>query len=93
MKTSTAYGHVKRVSHCLTSSPTPGILATSPVTGIGQYNDIISRVSSHGTNGSPAHRAASVVVDVPREEHEKVLLDLGGLRETLGKPQSAIDAI
>ena len=31
-------------------------------------------------------------VGVPKEEHEKVLLELNGLRETLGKTQSALDA-
>ena len=32
-----------------------------------------------------------MVVGVPKEEHEKVLLDLSGLQETLGKTQSALD--
>ena len=31
-------------------------------------------------------------VGVPKEKHEKVLLELNGLRETLGKTQSALDA-
>ena len=39
------------------------------------------------------NRAASVVVRVPKEEHEKVLYELSGLQETLGKTQSALDAM
>ena len=31
-------------------------------------------------------------VGVPKREHEKVILELSGLRETLGKAQSALDA-
>ena len=31
-------------------------------------------------------------VGIPKEEHEKVLPELNGLRETLGKTQSALDA-
>uniref|UniRef100_M4BZ15 Uncharacterized protein n=1 Tax=Hyaloperonospora arabidopsidis (strain Emoy2) TaxID=559515 RepID=M4BZ15_HYAAE len=73
------------------SSPTPGTHATSPDIGIGHDDDVVSRVSSHGTGGSLAHRAASVEVGVPKEEHEKVLLELSGLRETLGKIQSALE--
>ena len=34
-----------------------------------------------------------MVVEVPKEDHEKVLLELSGLRETLGKTQSALDAM
>ena len=34
-----------------------------------------------------------MVFGVPNEEHEKVLLKLSGLQETLGKPQSALDAM
>ena len=33
-----------------------------------------------------------MVVNVPKEDNEKVLLELKGLRETLGKSQSALDA-
>ena len=74
------------------SSPTPGTRATSQNIGIGHDDDVVSGVSPHGTGGSLAHRAASVEVGVPKEEHEKVLLELNGLRETLGKTQSALDA-
>ena len=34
-----------------------------------------------------------MLIGVPNEEHEKVLLELSCLRETLGKTQSALDAI
>ena len=34
-----------------------------------------------------------MVVGVPKEEHEKVLRELSGLQETLGKTQSALDAM
>ena len=43
--------------------------------------------------GSLAHRAASVVVGVPNEEHEKLLFELSYLREPLSKTQSALDAM
>uniref|UniRef100_M4BA85 Uncharacterized protein n=1 Tax=Hyaloperonospora arabidopsidis (strain Emoy2) TaxID=559515 RepID=M4BA85_HYAAE len=67
------------------SSPTPGTHATSPEIGIGHDDDVVSGVSPQGTGGSFADRAVSVEVGVPKEEHEKVLLELNGLRETLGK--------
>ena len=67
------------VTHIPTSFPTPGTLSTSPDNGIGHDNDAASVFSLHGTCGSLAHRAASVVVGVPKEEHEKVLLELSGL--------------
>uniref|UniRef100_M4B3T3 Uncharacterized protein n=1 Tax=Hyaloperonospora arabidopsidis (strain Emoy2) TaxID=559515 RepID=M4B3T3_HYAAE len=79
-------------SHTPMSSPTPGTHATSLDIGIGHDNDVVSGVSPHGTGGSLAHRAASVEVGVPKEEHEKVLLELNGLCETLSKTQSALDA-
>ena len=75
------------------SSPTPGTLATSPDTGIGPDDDVASGVSPYGTGDPLVHRAASVVVDVRKEEHMKVLLELSRLRETLGKTQSAFEAI
>uniref|UniRef100_M4BF53 Uncharacterized protein n=1 Tax=Hyaloperonospora arabidopsidis (strain Emoy2) TaxID=559515 RepID=M4BF53_HYAAE len=80
------------VSRTPMSSPTPGTHATSPDIGIGHDDDVVSGVSPHGTGGSLAHRAASVEVGVLKQEHEKVLLELSGLRETLGKTQSALDA-
>ena len=33
------------------------------------------------------------MVGVPREEYEKVLLELSGVRQTLGQTQSALDAM
>uniref|UniRef100_M4BAS6 Uncharacterized protein n=1 Tax=Hyaloperonospora arabidopsidis (strain Emoy2) TaxID=559515 RepID=M4BAS6_HYAAE len=73
------------------SSPTPSTHSTSPNIGIDHDDDIVSGVSPHGTGGSLAHRAASVEVGIPKEDHEKVLLKLNGLRETLDKTQSALD--
>ena len=78
-------------SHTPMSSPTPGTHSTSPNIGIDHDDDIVSGVSPHGTGGSLAHRAASVEVGIPKEDHEKVLLKLNGLRETLDKTQSALD--
>uniref|UniRef100_M4BDB3 Uncharacterized protein n=1 Tax=Hyaloperonospora arabidopsidis (strain Emoy2) TaxID=559515 RepID=M4BDB3_HYAAE len=74
------------------SSPTLGTLDTLPYIGIDHDDDVVSGVSPHGTGGSLAYRAASVEVGVPKEEHQKVLLELSGLRQTLGKTQSAFDA-
>ena len=79
-------------SHIHMSSPTLGTLATLPDTDIGHDDDVVSGVSPHGTGGSLAHRAPSVEVGIPKEEHEKVLLELRGLRETLGKTQSVLVA-
>uniref|UniRef100_M4B7H5 Uncharacterized protein n=1 Tax=Hyaloperonospora arabidopsidis (strain Emoy2) TaxID=559515 RepID=M4B7H5_HYAAE len=45
---------------------------------------------SHTPMSSPT--LVLVAVGVPKEEHEKVLLEMSGLRETLGKTQSALDA-
>ena len=80
------------VSHTSMCSPTPATRATSTDNRIGHDDDVDSGVSPRGTGGSLAHRAASVVVGVPKEEHEKVLLEMSGLRETLSKTQSALDA-
>uniref|UniRef100_M4C5J8 Uncharacterized protein n=1 Tax=Hyaloperonospora arabidopsidis (strain Emoy2) TaxID=559515 RepID=M4C5J8_HYAAE len=79
-------------SHTPMSSPTQGTLATLPDIGIGHDDDVVPGVPPHGTGGSLTHRAASLKVGVPKEEHEKVLLELSGLGETLGKTQSALDA-
>ena len=73
------------VSHSPTSSPTPNTRATSPDTGIGPDDDVVSGASPHGTGSFLARRAASVVGVVPREEKEKELLELRALRKTLGK--------
>ena len=74
------------------SSPTPGTRSTSPDTGIGHDDDVVSVVSPHGTGGFLAHREASVVVGVPKKKHEKVLLEVSGLRATLGNTQRSLDA-
>ena len=76
-----------------TSSPTPGTLATLPGTGIDPDDDVVLGVVPHGIGGSLAHRAASEVVGIPKDEHEKVLLELSGLRETLVQTHSAFDAM
>uniref|UniRef100_M4BUF1 Uncharacterized protein n=1 Tax=Hyaloperonospora arabidopsidis (strain Emoy2) TaxID=559515 RepID=M4BUF1_HYAAE len=80
------------VSRTPMSSPTPGTHATSPDIGIGHDDDVVSGVSPHGAGGSLAHRAASVEVGGPKEDHEMILFELSGLRETLGKTQSELDA-
>ena len=64
------------VSQTPTRSPSPGTLATSPDTGIGPDDDVVSGVAPHGTGGSLTHRAASEVVGIPMEDHKKVLLEL-----------------
>ena len=78
------------VSHTLMSFP--GTRATSPDTGIGHDDDVVSGVSPHCAGCSLSHPAPSLVVGVPREDHEKVLLELSGLPMTLGKTQRALDA-
>ena len=50
------------LSHTPTSIPTPGTLATSPDNCIGHDDDVASGSFPHGTGGSLAHQAASVVV-------------------------------
>ena len=80
------------VSHTPMNSPTPRICATSSDTGIGHGDDVVSGVSSHETGGYLAHREASVVVGVPKKKHEKVLLEVSGLRATLGNTQRSLDA-
>ena len=82
----------EEVSHTPMSSLNPGTRATSQDTGIGPDDDILSGPSHHGTGGSLVCREASVVVGVLKEGHDNVLLELSGLRETLGKAQSALDA-
>ena len=71
---------------------TPGTLATSRDTRIDHDDGFTSGVSPHGTVGSLTHRAASVVVDTPKEGQKKVFLELSSLRNTLCKTQSAFDA-
>ena len=82
----------EEVSHTPISSSTPDTRATLSDTSIGHDNDVFSGVSPRGTAGSHTHRAASMVVGVPKKEHKKVLPKLSGLREALGKTKSALDA-
>ena len=76
-----------------TSFQTQGTPATLPGTGIGHDDDVVSVVSRHETDDSHAHRAASVVAGVPAEDHARLVLEVNGLRETLGKTQSMLDAV
>ena len=84
--------HTEGVSHTFISISTPDTNATSPDTGIVHEDVVVSEVSPHGTSGSLAHRAASVVIGVSKEAHEKWLLDINRLIETLGNIASALDA-
>uniref|UniRef100_A0AAV1UYN6 Uncharacterized protein n=1 Tax=Peronospora matthiolae TaxID=2874970 RepID=A0AAV1UYN6_9STRA len=73
-------------------SPTPGTHATSPDTGISKDDDVVLGVSPRETDVFLAHQAGSVEVGIPKEEHQKVPIELKGLREKLGNTQSALDA-
>uniref|UniRef100_A0AAV1UCM5 Uncharacterized protein n=1 Tax=Peronospora matthiolae TaxID=2874970 RepID=A0AAV1UCM5_9STRA len=42
---------------------------------------------------TPTHRAKSVAAGVPVEAHEKLLFEVKGLQETLGKTQCMLDAM
>uniref|UniRef100_A0AAV1U7I3 Uncharacterized protein n=1 Tax=Peronospora matthiolae TaxID=2874970 RepID=A0AAV1U7I3_9STRA len=75
------------------SSQTQCTHATLPDTGIGHDDDDDSVVSRHETDDTKAHREASVVAGVPVAVHEKLVLDVKGLQETLGKTQGMLDAI
>ena len=75
------------------SFPTQGTLATLPDTGIGHDDDVISVVSRHESDDFRAHRAASGVAGVPLADHEKLVLEVKGLQETLGKTQYMLDAM
>ena len=83
----------ERVSQISMSFTTPITLATSLKTGIDLDDDVASGFAQHGTGDSLAHRVASEVVGIPKEEHEKGLIELSGRRETLGKTQNAFDAM
>ena len=75
------------VSHTPMSPPTQGTLATLPDTDIGHDDGVVSVVSRHENEDSHAHRAASGVAGVPMADHEKLVLEVKGLQETLGKTQ------
>uniref|UniRef100_A0AAV1TFI9 Uncharacterized protein n=1 Tax=Peronospora matthiolae TaxID=2874970 RepID=A0AAV1TFI9_9STRA len=70
-----------------------GIHATLPDTGIGPDDDVVSVVSRHGNDDTHAHRAKSVAAGVPVEAHEKLVLEVKGLQEALGKSQCMLDAM
>uniref|UniRef100_M4BK35 Uncharacterized protein n=1 Tax=Hyaloperonospora arabidopsidis (strain Emoy2) TaxID=559515 RepID=M4BK35_HYAAE len=74
--------------------PTQGTLATLPDTGISHDDDVVSVFSRHETDDSYAHRAACVgVAGVPVADHEKLILEVKGLQETLGKIRCMLDAM
>uniref|UniRef100_A0AAV1T5X4 Uncharacterized protein n=2 Tax=Peronospora matthiolae TaxID=2874970 RepID=A0AAV1T5X4_9STRA len=72
---------------------TQGTHATLPDNGIGPDDDVVSVVSRHGIDDTHAHRAKSVAAGVPVEAHEKLVLEVKGLQEALGKSQCMLDAM
>uniref|UniRef100_A0AAV1UHQ5 Uncharacterized protein n=1 Tax=Peronospora matthiolae TaxID=2874970 RepID=A0AAV1UHQ5_9STRA len=75
------------------SFQTQGTHATLPDTGIGPDDDVVSVVSRHGIDDTHAHRAKSVAPGVPVEANEKLVLEVKGLQESLGKSQCMLDAM
>ena len=80
------------ISRTPTTSPTPDNRNTSPYTCIVYDVDVLSEFAPHGAGDFLVPRAASAVVDVPKNEHEMVLLELIGLLESLLPTQSTLDA-
>ena len=81
------------VSRTPMSFPTQVTLVTLPDTGIDHDDDVVSVVSRHETDDSHAHRAESGVAGVPVADHKKLVLEVKGLQETLGKTQYMLDAM
>uniref|UniRef100_A0AAV1TNL8 Uncharacterized protein n=1 Tax=Peronospora matthiolae TaxID=2874970 RepID=A0AAV1TNL8_9STRA len=75
------------------SFQTQGTHATLPDTGIGPDDDVVSVVSRHEIDDTHAHRAKSVAASIPVEAHEKLVLEVKGLQEALGKTHCALDAM
>uniref|UniRef100_A0AAV1UXM2 Uncharacterized protein n=1 Tax=Peronospora matthiolae TaxID=2874970 RepID=A0AAV1UXM2_9STRA len=75
------------------SFQTQGTHATLPDTGIGPDDDVVSLVSRHEIYDTHAHRAKSVAAGVPVEAHEKLVLEVKGPQEALGKSQCMLDAM
>uniref|UniRef100_A0AAV1UT00 Uncharacterized protein n=1 Tax=Peronospora matthiolae TaxID=2874970 RepID=A0AAV1UT00_9STRA len=75
------------------SFQTQGTHATLPDTGIGPDDDVVSVVSLHEIDDTHAHREKSVAAGVPVEAHEKLVLEVKGLQEALGKSQCMLDAM
>ena len=75
------------------SFPAPVTLSTLPDTGIGHGDGVVSVFSRPENEDSHAHRAASGVAGVPLADHEKLVLEVKGLQETLGKTQYMLDAM
>uniref|UniRef100_A0AAV1UKF2 Uncharacterized protein n=1 Tax=Peronospora matthiolae TaxID=2874970 RepID=A0AAV1UKF2_9STRA len=53
----------------------------------------IPMISQHEIDDTHAHRAKSVAAGLPVEAHEKLVLEVEGLQEALGKSQCMLDAI
>uniref|UniRef100_A0AAV1UUI6 Uncharacterized protein n=1 Tax=Peronospora matthiolae TaxID=2874970 RepID=A0AAV1UUI6_9STRA len=53
----------------------------------------IPMISRYGIDDTHAHRAKSVAAGVPVEAHEKLVLEVKGLQEALGKSQCMLDAM
>uniref|UniRef100_A0AAV1U5P2 Uncharacterized protein n=1 Tax=Peronospora matthiolae TaxID=2874970 RepID=A0AAV1U5P2_9STRA len=70
-----------------------GTHATLPDTGIGPDDDVVLVVSRHEIDDTHARRAKSVAAGVPVEAHEKLVLEVRGLQEALGKSQCMPDAM
>uniref|UniRef100_A0AAV1VP55 Uncharacterized protein n=1 Tax=Peronospora matthiolae TaxID=2874970 RepID=A0AAV1VP55_9STRA len=67
------------------SSQTQGIHANFPDAGTGHEDEVISVASRHETEDTRAQREASVAAGVPVAVDEKLVLQVKGLHETLGK--------
>uniref|UniRef100_A0AAV1VK44 Uncharacterized protein n=1 Tax=Peronospora matthiolae TaxID=2874970 RepID=A0AAV1VK44_9STRA len=83
----------ERVPQIPMSFQTQGTHSTLPDTGIGPDDDVVSVVSRHGIDDTHAHRAKSVAAGVLVEAHEKLVLEVKGLREAFGKSQCMLDAM
>uniref|UniRef100_A0AAV1UB35 Uncharacterized protein n=1 Tax=Peronospora matthiolae TaxID=2874970 RepID=A0AAV1UB35_9STRA len=75
------------------SFQTQGTHDTLPDTGIGSDDDVVTGVSRHEIDDTHAHRAKSVAAGVPVEAHKKLVLEVKGLQEALGKSQCMLDAM
>uniref|UniRef100_A0AAV1VPC2 Uncharacterized protein n=1 Tax=Peronospora matthiolae TaxID=2874970 RepID=A0AAV1VPC2_9STRA len=68
-------------------------LATLPDTGVSPDDDVVSVVSRHEIDDTHAYRAKSVAAGVPVDAHEKLVFEVEGLQEALGKSQCMLDAM
>uniref|UniRef100_A0AAV1UIL3 Uncharacterized protein n=1 Tax=Peronospora matthiolae TaxID=2874970 RepID=A0AAV1UIL3_9STRA len=81
---------VPRIPMC---SQTQSTHATLPDTGIGHEDDVASVISRSETEDTHAYRSASVVAGVPVAVHKKLVFQVKGLQETLGKTYCMLDAM